>query len=230
MGDLMVLRRFTALLFGALVVVVGFGARSEAHPVPYKGAWGLMSFNSSDMTEVSLVHSFTSQLAVATTYLKSSDSEFYIPRLNWLAKRWNNEDSQANIYLSGGIGSEVFKNENQTVRMAGLGMDWESRRYYVLFDQMYLHRDNRRNLAIPNESYGYMKFRVGTAPFLAEYDELNVWLILQAERYVGRGSGSGLGGEEVELTQILRFYVRNTLWEIGTRLNGGWVFNYMVHF
>lgn len=215
------------LSFAALLILIfstiGYSGRSDAHPVSYKGAWGLMSYNSPDMTEVSLVHSLSSRLAIGSTYLKSSDSDFYLPRVNWLAKRWNNDDSQANIYLSGGVGAEVFQANHQTVGMAGIGMDWESRRYYVLFDHLHLHRDLQRDHR-PN--YGYMKLRLGTAPFLAEYDELNVWLILQGERYFGRGPA----GDDVELTQLLRFYVRNTLWEIGARLNGGWVLNYMVHF
>lgn len=220
----MILPRTLGFVFVIMLGITAFGP-AHAHPVPYKGAWGLMSFNSPEMSELTLVHSFTSQVAAATTYLKKSESEFYFARLNWLAKRWNNEDSQANIYLSAGVGAENYRTESQTAGLAGLGMDWESRRYYVLFDHLYLHRDHPRNPMIPNQGYGYYKFRIGTAPFLAEYDELNVWLIFQAEKYSGRNETNG-----VELTQMLRFYIKNSLWEIGARLNGGWVFNYMVHF
>ena len=60
------------------------------------------------------------------------------------------------------------------------------------------------------------------APFLADYTDLNVWFILQAEKQAGQ--------KQIELTQFLRFYMKNTLWEVGAGFNGDWAFNYMIHF
>jgi hypothetical protein len=204
------------------IFLITIGQTAFAHPTSYKGAVGLMSYNTPQMNEILLTYSLSHNFAVATTYLRDSKSEFYIPRLNFLVKRWNNEDSQGNIYLSGGAGYEKFDSKNYGVRLAELVMDWESRKYYVYFDHLYLNRDNESNPALVEKEYNHSKFRVGTAPFLADYADLNVWLILQAEKHLNQ--------DQIEMTQFLRFYIKNTLWEVGAGFNGNWAFNYMVHF
>jgi len=206
-------------------LVIGLLAGSSiaiAHPVSYKEAVGLMSYNTPQMNEILLTYSFTPHFALAGTYLRDSKSEFYVPRANFLLKRWNNEDSQANVYLSGGAGYEKFGSKNYGVKLAEFVADWESRKYYVYFDHLYLNRDNRDNTMLPDRDYNHSKLRVGTAPFLADYADLNVWLILQGEKH--------LNESQIEMTQFLRFYIKNTLWEVGARFDGGWAFNYMVHF
>jgi len=150
------------------------------------------------------------------------DSEFYIPRVNFLLKRWNNEDSQGNLYLSGGSGFEKFQNKNYATQLAEFGADWESRKYYVNFSHLYLLRSNDQNVSIPNRNYNYSMLRLGTAPFLADYSDLNIWFILQGEKYANQSN--------IEMTQFLRFYIKNALWEVGGRFDGGWAFNYMIHF
>lgn len=195
---------------------------SMAHPVSYKEAVGLMSYNSPQMNEILLTYSLTSNFALAATYLRDSKSEFYIPRANFLLKRWNNDDSQANVYLSGGSGYEKYATKTYSTKLIEFVADWESRKYYIYFDHLYLDRDNQDNSFIPQRYYNHSKFRLGTAPFLADYSDLNVWLIFQGEKHLSEA--------QVELTQYLRFYMKNTLWEVGARFDGGWAFNYMVHF
>jgi hypothetical protein len=211
----------TKLLLTSAIFLL-WGQLISAHPVSYKGAVGLMSYNNMSMNEVLLTYSFNPNLAIAGFYLRDSKSEFYIPRTNFLLKRWNNEDSQANVYFSGGIGYEKFESKNYGVKLAELVADWESRKYYIYIDHLYLSRQNENNQLLPDRDYNHTKFRIGTAPFLADYSDLNVWLILQAEKHLNQ--------PQIEMTQFLRFYIRNTLWEIGARLDGGWAFNYMVHF
>lgn len=210
-------------LIGLLVLSFALqGSISWAHPVSYKEAIGLMSYNTPEMTEILLTYSLSPRFAVAATYLRDSKSEFYIPRANFLIKRWNNEDSQGNFYLSGGAGYEKFASKNYNVRLAELVADWESRKYYIYFDHLYLNRDNNDNALLENREYNHSKLRLGTAPFLADYSDLNVWFILQAEKHLDKS--------QIEMTQFLRFYMKNTLWEIGAGFDGGWAFNYMIHF
>ncbi len=207
----------------AIFLIVAFSNGAVwAHPVSYKDAVGLMSYNTPQMSEVLLTYSLTPSFAIAGTYLRDSKSEFAIPRANFLLKRWNNEDSQANIYFSGGVGVEKFGDKTYGARLAELVADWESRKYYLYFDHLYLNRDNQDNLLLVEKDYNHSKLRAGLAPFLADYNELNVWLILQGERH--------LDESKIELTQFLRFYIKNVLWEVGARFDGGWAFNYMVHF
>lgn len=206
------------LLF--LIIISSIGV--NAHPTSYKEAIGLMSYNTPKMSEVLLTYSLEHNFAIATTYLRDSNSEFYIPRLNYLAKRWNNDSSQGNLYLSAGAGIEKFNSKNYGVRLAEVVADWENRKYYIYFDHLYLKRDNESNPLLTHKDYNHSKLRIGTAPFLADYEDLNIWLILQGERH--------LDEQQVEMTQFLRFYIKNTLWEIGAGFDGGWAFNYMIHF
>ena len=193
---------------------------SFAHPVSYKDAVGIMSYNNSKMNEVLLTYSINPKFAVATTYLRDSQSEFYIPRINFLLKRWNNDDSQANIYLSAGAGYEKFNSNNYGVRLGEVVADWENRKYYTYAEHLYLNRDNDQNTLIPEKNYNHTKVRIGFAPFLADYSDLNVWLILQTEKH---------NNESIQSTQFLRFFMKNVLWEIGAGFDGSMAFNFMVH-
>ena len=206
--------------FGGLFIFLSL--KVMAHPVSYQGAVGLMSYNTPEMNELLLTYSFSPQYALAANYLRDGKSEFYVPRLNFLLKRWNNPDSQGNIYLSGGAGVEKFNSKTSNVSLAELVADWEDRRYYVYFDHLYLNRNNFDNPELPDRDFNHSKLRLGTAPFLADYTDLNIWLIWQAEKHLDQ--------TQIEMTQFLRFYIRNTLWEVGARFDGGWAFNYMVHF
>ncbi len=195
---------------------------ANAHPTSYKGALGVMSYNTPEMNEILITYSLQHNFAFAATYLRDSKSEFYIPRLNFLAKRWNNDNSQGNFYLSAGSGYENFNNKKYSVQLAEVIADWESREYYIYLEHLYLNRTNKLNPDLVQKHYNHTKLRVGTAPFLADYEDLNVWLILQAEKH--------LDEKQIEMTQFLRFYVKNVLWEVGAGFNGEWAFNYMIHF
>jgi hypothetical protein len=205
----------------AILAVLSIGAFAQAHPVSFKKGFGVMSYNSSEMNEVLLTYSFTHRIAAATTFLNDGDSEFLIPRANFLLKRWNNDDSQGNIYLSAGSGIETYDNKGSSAHLGEFIADWESRKYYTYFEQLYIKRDNHNNPLIPEQDYNRSKLRLGFAPFLADYSDLNVWFITQFDR--------GVDKEKIDATQFLRFYIKNVLWEVGAGFNGNFAFNFMIH-
>ncbi|MFM6927140.1 MAG: hypothetical protein ACKOX6_01675 [Bdellovibrio sp.] len=205
------------LLFSFLLI--GFSTASFAHPVSYQGATSLMSYNKEEENEVLLTYSFKSYLAAGLYYLKEGKTAFTLPRVNYLAKRWNNEDSQGNIYLSGGYGYERSHDENKGVGLGGLDVDWESRKYYTSAAYYRFLRDDSGDVSRPD--FEIIKVRGGVAPYLAEYGEINAWFILQAEK---------MNDKPVELTQFVRLFYKNVLIELGAGFDGGWAFNYMVHF
>jgi hypothetical protein len=207
------------LILGFLLGIVSLSA--GAHPTSYKGALGVMSYNSAKMNELLLTYSFSPRFAVAGTYLRDSKSEFYIPRLNFLAKRWNNSDSQANFYLSGGSGIEKFNSKSTPAHLGEVVLDWENRQYYTYIDHIYIKRDNQDNPMIPLQDYNHTKLRLGMAPFLADYEELNIWLIAQFEKHNDE--------KQIDATQFVRFYRKNMLWEVGAGFDGSLAFNFMVH-
>lgn len=203
-----------------LMAMTLMSLRIFAHPVSYKDGIGIMSYNNSKMSEILLTYSLNPKFAVASTYLRDSQSEFYIPRVNFLIQRWNNNDSQANIYLSAGVGYENFNTNKHGVRLGEFIADWENRKYYTYFEHLYLNRDNDLNNLIPDKNYSHTKVRTGFAPFLADYNDLNVWFILQAEKH---------NNEQIQGTQFLRFFMKNVLWEIGAGFDGSMAFNFMIH-
>ena len=196
------------------------GFAANAHPVSYKDATGIMSFNSSQMNEILMTYSLKYDFAFGATYIREKKSEFYIPRINYLVKRWNNDDSQGNLYMSVGSGIEKYDSSHSNVRLAELVADWESRKYYIYLEHLYLLRDNKDNPLWTQRDDNHTKFRLGFAPFLADYNDLNVWFIGQLTKH---------NDETTEATQFLRFYLKNTLWEVGADFNGGFAFNFMIH-
>lgn len=193
---------------------------SPAHPVSFQGAWGLMSYNQETERELTLNYSFRSSFAGAASFYKFNNTvEAYIPRVNFLLKRWNNDDSQGNIYLSVGYGVEKSFNESSGLGLTEVDADWESRKYY--FAAQYAQFFRNSSDLVPRDDFRRSKGRIGFAPYLAEYTDLNTWFILQVEKKEDL---------DPEMTQFVRLFYRNVLLELGAPLNGGWAFNFMSHF
>lgn len=205
-----------------LAVLAGFSSQSDAHPVAYAGSSSIMAWNSRDMSDWMLTHSFTSKysLSARTQRINTIEGErrFYIPHLNFLARRWNELDSQANLYLSVGHGGEVQNRSFKNTSFAAIETDWESRKYYVSFRQEALlaYKNDRKNIYDT-------KIRAGFAPYLAEFNELSSWFILEAEK-INRSESS------YELTPMVRLFYRNVLTEFGVNQKGEAKFNFMIHF
>lgn len=198
------------------------GHLAQAHPVAYADSNSIMTWNSKEMSDWMYTHTFTPyySLSARTTRILTSEGErrFYIPHFNFLAKRWNELDSQANIYLSFGHGGEEVSHSLKDVSLLAVETDWESRKYYVSFRQeaLLVYKKRGSNL--------YMtKLRAGFAPYLAQFNELNSWFILEAEK-------TNKGIESYTLTPYVRLFYRNVLTEIGVSQNGDAHFNFMIHF
>jgi hypothetical protein len=99
--------------------------------VSFKDSFSIISATSKGMREHSLNYSFSHRLALSYAYLNFDESDFHIPRGNFLLKRWNELDSQANIYLSLGAGSEKVQGQSRSVSLGEFILDWESRKYYT---------------------------------------------------------------------------------------------------
>lgn len=203
------------------VFLLVFATKAHAHPVAYKDAVGVMSYNSQQSNELLLTYSLTPRFAASLSYLREAKSEFYIPRANFLVQRWNNEDSQGNVYFSLGAGIEKFDSKNYDTKLAELITDWESRKYLVAFEEQYFNRRNQNNPLLNQEHFSKSKLRLGFAPFLADYNDLNVWYIAEFN--------SNSENPQIQTTQFMRFYMKNVLWEVGAGFDGSFAFNFMLH-
>lgn len=166
-----------------LLIFLIFSFKALAHPVIYQGGFAVSSLNMPDMNNNSVTYSFTSRWALGVEHWRFvKDSKSYdegFLKINHLLWRHNGDDSQANIYLHGGAGTSV---------MGGVEGDWESR---VLYSSLkYLEFEN---LAMTQG-------RIGLSPRLADFNELQTWVMLQARHVRG-------GDESIQLTPLIRFFI-----------------------
>ena len=197
-------------------------SKAQAHPVAFAGSYSIMTWNSKEMSDWMLTYSFTSKYSLTARYLRLQTNEgertFYMPQLSFLLKRWNELNSQANVYLTVGHGGEKINSSLKNTSAIAFETDWESRKYYVSFreDALVSHKNSDKNIY-------QSKLRAGFAPYLAEFDQLNAWFILQAE-------ASNIMDRDFKLTPFIRFFYQNVLTEFGVSSKGDAQFNLMVHF
>lgn len=209
-----------------LITVLFLSVPGWSHPVSFKGGTSLMSYNSDLESDVMLTYSYDFWGSVGLRYLnfrdltadymapgQSHQSEFTFAQGNFLLKRWNQEHSQTNIYLSGGAGIEKNSGKTTSAQVIETQADWESRQYYVLGNYQRVFREKADDLQVA-------KGRLGFAPFIGDYEDLNIWVIAEAVK---------MNDMDVQLNQILRFYHKNVLWEFGGNFKGSLIFNFMVH-
>lgn len=100
-------------------------------------------------------------------------------RLNWLARRWNLEDAQANVFVWGGAGSATGNRFDGTrvAGNAGLQIDYETRRIYGS-----LKSDLQRSAEFSDRSD---TLQLGLAPYKHDYGGVATWFVFQARHYTG---------------------------------------------
>lgn len=135
---------------------------------------------------------------------------------NWLLKRWNQPTAQANLY--GGLGGGYGEAGDGGGSLAGLGyarFDYETRRIYTALDCKFFGSSDFTR-AVSTASLGF-------APYKAEFDDLNTWLILKAEHV-------SESGEDIALIPEVRFFWKNYFLEFGVSTDGEFRTFFMVHF
>lgn len=195
---------------------------SEAHPVIYKDGTMIGSQSMSMFSDNQINFSFHQKWATGLNLWRFSKfentTEFGLLRLNHLLKRWNEEDSQANIYLVSGAGvadANIEKSGTKFGYLVGAEADWETRQLFT--SAKYYHFSSPQLTDV-----GVYQARIGYSPYLADFDKLQSWVMLQ---------GMYLRGvdDHVILTPLVRFFYHNVLWEAGSSLSGEWFLNFMVH-
>lgn len=157
-------------------------------------------------------------------------------RLNFLARRWNFEEAQANVFVWGGVGSAYFgpvtvrpdapdppgsghdhgplpgdvavryRGFREAAWNAGGQIDYETLRFYTS-----LRTDAHR---ADTFSHRVDSFQIGFSPYDHEVDSLSAWLIASARRFTGHA----LEGDELAL--LLRLFRKNVWLEAGATTDG----------
>ena len=204
-------------LAGALTLPI----KAFANPVSFKDGWGIMPSYAPDWSDLQINYSLSNRDAVGvSTYFRRLDDRevtFGIGQYNYLFKRWNELDSQANIYgLIGVGGRHDSKDGDSLAGYGGLEADYETRHLYTLLSYETLQSPG-------GVDANRLRGRVGFSPYKAPIDKLNTWLILQTD-YMPEME------EEVTVTPLLRLFYNNYALEAGVSLNGDPFLGAMAHF
>ena len=202
-----------------LIISILFAATAAAHPVAFEGAYQLMLGTSGEVQNLEFYQSYSAQAAWGLHAMRFEDEEdevFTGLQHNWLLKRWNLPSAQANIYA--GLGSGLAGEVGNGASPAGLGFfraDYETRRIYTALDAKWIESEDM--------SRGVFSASAGIAPYKAEFDQLNTWLIIQAEHVTGME-------DEIDIIPKVRFFKGPYFLELGSTLRGKPVINFMIHF
>jgi hypothetical protein len=131
-----------------------------------------------------------------------------------LLQRWNTKESQANVWLLGGIGA-VEGNDFSGSRLMlspGVQADYETTRVYVAA--------NARLYRAGNIKHDYRSVRAGFSFYEVEYEETQPWFIIEARHMRGLS-------DKLEITPMLRLINKGFFVEAGINNSRQWRFNFM---
>ncbi len=189
-----------------------------AHPVIYKGGWVYQGSFMPQMNEIRMGYTASPKYSFVynADYFENMDNyQDHTVGMNFLLKRWLQNDSQGNLYsgIHGGYYSDDI-NDGEVGHLFFMG-DWESREHYTMLKTKGYFYDGKDRYSVTA--------RYGFAPFVAGMDELQTWLILQTMYFQYQS-------KEVVVTPMIRFFYKNVLWEIGHSTRGQSYLTLMVHY
>lgn len=148
-------------------------------------------------------------------YNRDEDFQMQTLAYNRLLKRWNMEDAQANSYLKLAVGAAEQDGDFEPAASIGFAGDYETRRIFTSYEARYLD-------AGFSDSFT-QKGRVGLAPYIGEYDDLQTWLMVEVAH-------EPEGRDEFVATPLVRFFKDEYMWEIGVSTQKDVLFNWIVRF
>jgi hypothetical protein len=203
---------FTTLFLGTVPV-------AEAKPLSYVGGTMVMQENDETGYTLSIDYTFNPHFALGMySKYEIGGNEFWMagPQVNALIKRWNLPDGQGNIFSMTGAGMARQGGNTQPAAWAGLLADYETRRVFVSYEPRLMYAGNI-------EKSFWQRAYVGFAPYLANYDELNTWLLLRVDHHPAKD-------DHFVVTPVLRFFYKTIWLEVGYSSNNHVMVNWTMQF
>ena len=185
---------------------------AHARPVSWPGGWMVMLMNDTASNSAQINYTVTPKYALGVQHEYFREEKFNMDAATFdvLLKRWNNADSQANLYFKSGAGVAYGSDDTDPAAFAGLEIDWEDRRFFTLYENRFLYAGDQ-------DKFIKHKARLGVAPYEGDYGDMHTWIILQAEYDAG-------SDETFCLTPLVRLLKGTTLVESGDNRDGGSLF------
>ena len=195
----------------------------SAKPISYVGGTMAMQENDETGNTLSIDYTLSPQFAVALYGKKEINGERFTvvgPQINGLIKRWNLPDGQGNIFSMTGVGAARTNTQGpDTTHFAawtGVLADYETRRIFTSYELRLMYAQHI-------ESSAWQRARVGVAPYLANYDDLNTWVMIQVDHHPAKN-------RTTVVTPLVRLFYKSTLVEGGVSTRGNVMFNWTQQF
>ena len=203
--------------------IIIFSNISFARPVSYPEGWTWMTKNNSEVNTMHIHYSptFRYSLGYRAEYSKAKEYSVHALHYNHLIKRWNRRHSQANFYTKKGIGVLYtdfgnYESKKKYTGYLGISSDWETRRYFISYENRYFHSGKINN-------YFSQKAQIGIAPYIGNYGDLHTWLMFKTDH-------NPEATNALTYTPLLRFFYKTHLVEIGANNKTKVLFNWTVRF
>lgn len=203
------------------ILLTTFGSRySDAKPLSYVGGTMVMQENDETGHTLSVDYTFDPHFALGlySKYEINQNDEFWMagPQLNTLLKRWNLPEGQGNLFLMTGGGEARQGNRNEPAAWLTLLGDYETRRLFFSYESRFTYaRDIEKS--VWQRAYG------GFAPYLADYEQLNTWLLLRVDHHPAKH-------DHFVVTPVIRFFYKTIWLEAGYSSNNHVMVNWIVQF
>ena len=199
------IRTFFAILF--------FLSAISAHPVIFKSGKVFWLTQNPSFNDIRFGVSKSSNWLIGGRFLedRNSNETFALINNNFLAKRWNNRNSQANLYLLSSVGLDT-KN-SKSMGTIGLHGDWEDRQFMVM--QM-LEYYSYSSAVVSNTRFAY-------SPYTADYSKTSTWLIAHYRVEYSSNKYSYM------FFPVVRLFKKNYLVEVGFNRDNSFL-TFMSHF
>ncbi len=205
------------------IALLNTAPAAEARPIAYAGGWSLMQMNDGEMNALHVFYSPAPKFSYGYnfTHWRESDYETHSLQLNNLLKRWNNPDSQANMYWQNGAGfaydsSGDLSDNVEPHLFTSFSIDWENRRFYTQYEGSY-HYSN----GIEQEFMESVK--LGVTPYIGEYGDLHTWLMVKVAH-------EPEAADNFYVTPLVRFFKGEFLMEVGYSTNEELLLNFDIIF
>ena len=185
----------------------------SAHPVIFKNGKVFWLTQNPNYNDLRYGISKTSNWYLGFRLLEDRKEQeaFALINNNFLAKRWNNENSQANFYLLSSVG--LSAENSKVMSTIGVHGDWENRRFMVM--EMLEYYSYNSSLV--------SNTRLAFSPFTVDYSKVSTWLIAHYRVAYENENVSDM------LIPVVRLFKRNYLFEIGSNGKDSF-FTFMIHY
>jgi hypothetical protein len=206
-------------------LLAGAATLAQAKPIAFShGTTVMAEYGAGTMTEAQVFYAPKYYLSLGGGYLELESDidhrrrEITYARVNYLARRWNMEDAQANVFVWGGVGQAYVSDldDHQFAGNAGVQVDYETRRIYASL-KTDLHRTDAFSHRIDT-------LQLGVAPYKHDFDSLATWFVVQGRRYTGDIH------DGTEWALLLRLFKRGAWIEAGVTDEGKLQAMAMVNF